>query len=746
MSCFGNRGSVFETRGCLQILPTEWWDLQIVREKAMAESIDIFISYAYEDKNLCDELLKWLRPQEIVGRINVWHDGQIIPGTEWDEAIKKHLSTAHLIILLVSPDFMASEYCNRIEMTKALERHDARDARVIPIIIRPADWEEAPFSKLQVLPTKGVPVVDWPGGRDNGFRNVNQGIRRAVDEWQVQQKELEEWKKQHASLISLFGYETDGGTNSKLWTQPLTFSRNERYDEWWDMKRSVARKEFVDHTWVKVSNWGDHWIVRFHASKDPSENLKGPLDESFLSDPNKQWPGSWELVDGILRIKIGKCEIEVFANRENSTYSAIEFEQDQKQANAYHVFFPLQTNQAEHWDLRVVPFLVDELCEQVLNRRATVREQLLYGSLLHRGEMSARGIVKLLGLSPEYRQMFIDVQKPGETIARCYEHFLDRTADGGGRTHYSNKVKKTGFDAITVELIESPEYGGLFGEDAPPQIALRGLAAVSRRPNHLECFYRGRDHQLCHRYRYEDGQWSSEGDLGGVLTSAPAAISWDPGADGRIDCFYRSQDDRLFHRWYDGVWQKERDLGGYLTSAPAVASLGPGHLDCFYRGADGHLWHRWGDGNSWDREDDLGGVLTAAPAVVCSGPDRIDCIIRGEDQHLWHRRWEKSAGWSEWENLGGPLASSAPAVASWHANRFDCFFRGENQHLWHRRCSGSTWGPWEDLGDTLTSAPTAVCWGPGRIDCFYRGESEHLWHKWWDGSAWNREDRGRLSI
>jgi hypothetical protein len=695
----------------------------------MTESIDIFISYAHEDEAYLKLLETHLSALQRRGLINIWHDRNISAGTEWASKIDSYLNTAHMILLLISPDFFASDYCYSVEMMQAINRHEAGDACIIPIILRPTYWQETHIGKLLALPTDGKPVIHWPT-RDDAFFDITGGLLKAIAEWK---------KQQMVRKITLFGYEVGGGITSHIWKYPLSFSPDEQYTAWWNLKKNFTPEEIVGQSWVKISHYGDIFLLRFSD--------EGRLRESLLSDPGRDWPGTWEMKEEMLRLHIDSYELDVFANREISTYSAVECMKGEKLPHAYFTFFPIQTARAKHWDLRLVPFLVDELCEQVLNRRAAVREQLLYGSLLHRGEMSARGIVKLLGFSPEYRQMFIDVQKPEETIVRCYEHFLDRTADGDGRTHYSKKVKKTGFDAITIELIESPEYSGLFGEDAPPQIALRGLAAVSRRPNHLECFYRGRDHQLCHRYRYEDGQWSNEGDLGGVLTSAPAAISWGPSATGRIDCFYRGSDSHLWHRWYDGSrWQSEQDLGGFLASAPAVASLGPSHLDCFYRGSNGHLWHRWGDGNIWSDEDDLGGVLTAAPAVVCSGPDRIDCIIRGEDQHLWHRRWEKSTGWREWENLSGPLAYSAPAVASWQANRFDCFFRGENKHLWHRQCSGSTWGPWEDLGDTPTSAPTAVCWGSDRIDCFYRGESEHLWHKWWNDSGWNREDLGRLSI
>lgn len=476
----------------------------------MAESIDIFISYTHADESYRQQLETHLIALQRQGLIRIWHDRKIAPGAERAREIDSHLNAAHLILLLVSPDFIASDYCYGDEVTRAMERHEAGDARVIPIIVRPTYWQNTPLGKLLPLPTDGKPVIHW-STLDDAFLDITTEIPRAIAEWK---------KQQMIRRIALFGYEVGGGITSRLWKDPLSFSPDEQYAAWWSLKRNVTPDEIVGQSWVKISHHGNIFLLRFSD--------KGQLRESPLSDPGKDRPGTWVLKEEILRMNIAYYELDVFANRENSTYSGVECMKGKKLPHAYFTFFPIQTARAKHWGLQVVPFLVDELCEQVLNRRATVREQILYGSLLHRGEMSVRGIVKLLGLSPEYRQMFIDVQKPEETIACCYEHFLDRTADGEGRTHYSNKVKKTGFDAITVELIESPEYGGLFGEDAPPQIALRGLAAVSRRPNHLECFYRGRDHQLCHRYRYEDEQWSGEGDLGGVLTSAPAAISWGP--------------------------------------------------------------------------------------------------------------------------------------------------------------------------------------------------------------------------
>ena len=115
--------------------------------------IKLFYCYAREDRPLRDELekhLSWLKRRY---QLTNWHDREILPGEEWEQAIDTHLNSAHLILLLVSPDFMASDYCYGKEMKRALERHKAGTCRVVPILLRPTFWEEAPFSSLQLLPT-----------------------------------------------------------------------------------------------------------------------------------------------------------------------------------------------------------------------------------------------------------------------------------------------------------------------------------------------------------------------------------------------------------------------------------------------------------------------------------------------------------------------------------------------------------------------------------------------------------------
>jgi hypothetical protein len=143
------------------------------------KAFELFFSYAHKDEGLRDELATHLKMLQRQGVITTWHDRQITAGSEWAGAIDTHLNSAGIILLLISPDFIASDYCYDIELTRAMERHEAGEAIVIPVILRPADWTDAPFGKLQALPKNAHPVTLWPN-RDEAWLNVAQGIRKAA--------------------------------------------------------------------------------------------------------------------------------------------------------------------------------------------------------------------------------------------------------------------------------------------------------------------------------------------------------------------------------------------------------------------------------------------------------------------------------------------------------------------------------------------------------------------------------------
>jgi formylglycine-generating enzyme required for sulfatase activity len=143
------------------------------------DTVAIFFSYAHEDEQLRDELSKHLRILERQGVISTWHDRKITAGSEWKGEIDTHLESAQTILLLISADFLASDYCYDVEMTRALERHKNNEAVVIPVILRPVSWSDAPFAKLQALPKDAKAVTEWPN-QDAAFRNITEGIRDAI--------------------------------------------------------------------------------------------------------------------------------------------------------------------------------------------------------------------------------------------------------------------------------------------------------------------------------------------------------------------------------------------------------------------------------------------------------------------------------------------------------------------------------------------------------------------------------------
>jgi len=165
----------------------------------METRLNIFICYAREDEELRKILEKQLKNLNRQGLIDVWHDREISAGTEWEEAIHQRLDEAHIILLLISPDFIASDYSYDKEMTRAMERHEAGEARVIPILLRPSDWEETPFGKLQFLPTDAVPVTRW-SNHDDAFLNVAKGIRKTVQELRIKFAEQEKLALEKVAL------------------------------------------------------------------------------------------------------------------------------------------------------------------------------------------------------------------------------------------------------------------------------------------------------------------------------------------------------------------------------------------------------------------------------------------------------------------------------------------------------------------------------------------------------------------
>ncbi|HEY0755275.1 MAG TPA: TIR domain-containing protein [Ktedonobacteraceae bacterium] len=164
--------------------------------------IKLFYCYAREDKELRDELEKHLSGLKRQYGLRNWHDREIRAGDDWQQAINQQLDEAHLILLLISPDFMASDYCYGQEMQRAFERQQEGTCRIIPIILRPTYWEDELFGQLQILPTDAVPVITWPH-RDLAFHSIVKEMSIIFKDLLISLKTKKDWLNQGIALHAL---------------------------------------------------------------------------------------------------------------------------------------------------------------------------------------------------------------------------------------------------------------------------------------------------------------------------------------------------------------------------------------------------------------------------------------------------------------------------------------------------------------------------------------------------------------
>lgn len=151
------------------------------RDQATRSKVSVFISYAHEDeKPYLEKLCEQLKALQRANLLDEWHDRDITAGAGWRGEIDDRLNSAKVILLLISPAFINSDYCYDLELKTALERHDAGKATTVPIIVRPCIWSILPFARLQALPTDGKPCKSWPD-MEEAFLSVAEGIQKLVE-------------------------------------------------------------------------------------------------------------------------------------------------------------------------------------------------------------------------------------------------------------------------------------------------------------------------------------------------------------------------------------------------------------------------------------------------------------------------------------------------------------------------------------------------------------------------------------
>lgn len=144
----------------------------------MNNGVELFFSYSHADEGLRNELEKHLSQMKREGLISTWHDRRLLAGSDFDSEIDHHIHSADVILLLVSPDFLNSDYCYLKEMDLALQRHKKGETHVVPIIARPCDWKHSPISNL-LAPHDGKPLTTW-GDLDSALNSTVQELRRLV--------------------------------------------------------------------------------------------------------------------------------------------------------------------------------------------------------------------------------------------------------------------------------------------------------------------------------------------------------------------------------------------------------------------------------------------------------------------------------------------------------------------------------------------------------------------------------------
>lgn len=225
----------------------------------MGEKIEIFISYSHKDDGLRKELENHLRLLERQGLAIIWHDRMIGAGRDWAGSIHTHLNTSHIILLLVSADFMASDYCNDVEVQRAMERYEKGEAYVIPILLRPTLWESAPFGKLQALPSSGKPVLrSTKYSKDKAFSEVADGIQSVITELLT---------RRNASILEK---ESDGYS---LYEALLTLDYLEQVRTFRHFRERSQTGAFLIHGQIEH---GQRWLLNRLVRQVPGSSLGKP--------------------------------------------------------------------------------------------------------------------------------------------------------------------------------------------------------------------------------------------------------------------------------------------------------------------------------------------------------------------------------------------------------------------------------------------------------------------------------------
>ncbi len=143
-------------------------------------AVKAFVSYSHADELALERLIKHLAMLKQDGQIEEWVDQRILAGGVIDDDISLSLDSSGLFLALISPDFLASNYCFDKEMKRALKLNDQGKLRIVPIIVQPCDWKASPLRKFKAIPKDGKPVAEWTN-ENNAWLSVIDELRRIIE-------------------------------------------------------------------------------------------------------------------------------------------------------------------------------------------------------------------------------------------------------------------------------------------------------------------------------------------------------------------------------------------------------------------------------------------------------------------------------------------------------------------------------------------------------------------------------------
>jgi TIR domain len=243
--------------------------------------VEVFCSYSHREKDMVlkEEFDAAMRPYTRKRLFQVWDDGQIGAGDEWALHIDQHLTSADIIVFLVSPDFLNSDFCCEKELPAALESRMRKKAVLVPILVRECAWKETDLAELQVLPKDAKPVTKWDD-RDSAWKNVGEGLNELA--LGVLKEKLEILKRNEVAFDSNPVVQKTGlppvkmaGLSDEQWAQCLS-----------DMKQARSIYESIMRDAPKNSI--DRWKIQqdmqskiFAAIQDVTMKGAKTADKSF---------------------------------------------------------------------------------------------------------------------------------------------------------------------------------------------------------------------------------------------------------------------------------------------------------------------------------------------------------------------------------------------------------------------------------------------------------------------------------